>query len=232
MQRIKTCTAVLALLSLLLVTASFAASPEMNPNYHRATKLIGADVENSQGENLGDITDVVLDRTGRIEYAVLSFGGFLGLGEKYFAVPWAALRAEAGQRPGDRERYILNMDKERLKNAPGFDKNNWPDMADRSWAAQIYAFYGVPPSWEQRETRKPESITGPQGMPGNAIVAATVQNVDQNARLLTLKTTNNEVVELQAPAGMLNTLQAGDPVEVVIRKHSVAQPPAAGQPRQ
>src|SRR5919201_869381 len=67
----------------------------------RASKLIGADVENPSGQNLGDIKDIVLDpQTGQIAYAVLGFGGFLGMGEKYFAIPWTALSAKE-KRPGE-----------------------------------------------------------------------------------------------------------------------------------
>jgi sporulation protein YlmC with PRC-barrel domain/Cu/Ag efflux protein CusF len=207
--------------SLALVTASFA---EVNVGAYRGTKLIGADVENPQGEDLGNIEDIVVDpQTGRLQYAVLSFGGFMGLGEKYFAIPWEALKREAGQKPGDTERYVLNVDRERLKNAPGFDKNNWPNMADRSWAKTIYAFYDVTPYWEQRGARMQE-------MQSSATVAATVQKVDQSARLLTIKTSNNEVVEMQAPAEMLNTLQTGDRVEVVIHKHDMTPSPTTTPP--
>src|SRR5688572_27071093 len=103
---IKVSVAMISVLSLLLLaTMSFAQT--VNPSMYRASKLIGADVENPQGEDLGDIKDVVLDsQTGRIAYAVLTFGGFLGLGEKYYAVPFAALTPAPGERPGDQERYL------------------------------------------------------------------------------------------------------------------------------
>jgi hypothetical protein len=77
-------------------------------------------------------------RTGRVNYAVLSFGGFLGMGEKLFAVPWNALTLDTKN-----HRFILNVDKERLKSAPGFDKDHWPDMADPSWINQIHTYYGT-----------------------------------------------------------------------------------------
>lgn len=212
MQWMKTGTVMLALGSLLFTTVAFAV-PNMADNLYRGSKLIGADVENAQGENLGDIKDVVLNSRGHIEYAVLAFGGFMGMGEKYFAVPWAALKPAAGQKPADRDHYVLNyvlnMDKERLKNAPGFDKNNWPNMADRSWAKQIYAFYGVPSS-EQREAVLPGPTTG--------MVTATIQHVDPKSKIIRMRTANEETVELQAPTGLLGRLQDGDRVEVVIRK--------------
>jgi hypothetical protein len=164
-----------------------------------------------------------------VAYVVLAFGGFLGLGEKYFAVPWAALRPEAGQQPGDTERYVLNVDKERLKNAPGFDKNNWPNMADRSWAQQIHAFYGVSPYREQQEARRHEAVTSMAGMPSAAMITATIQHVDQSAKLIRMRTANNETIEMQAPAGLLSRLQDGDRVEVVIHKPAGATEPTTGK---
>jgi len=209
MRWIKTAAVIIAVCSLLFTTASFAAAPKLADDLHRASKIIGADIENPQGKNLGDIKDVVMDSQGQVRYAVLAFGGFLGMGEKYFAVPWTALTPAAGQQPGDRDRYVLNIDQERLKNAPGFDKNNWPNMADRSWGEQVFAYYGIPPYWEQREA----SMQG-----STATVAATVQNVDQTSKLLRIRTVNDEIIEFQAPAGLLSRLQDGDRVEVVIRK--------------
>lgn len=222
MKRMRTYTVMLAVASLLLTTVAFAAKDE-RADIYRASKVIGADVENPQGEKLGDIRDIVLDpATGRIRYAVLGAGGFLGLGEKYFAIPWTALTSKAGEK-GD---FILNVDKEKLKNAPGFDKDHWPNMADRSWAEQVYAYYGAKPYWEQ-EAGMHESTSGMQGTAGGPMITATIQNVDQNAKLLRMQTAENEVIELQAPAGLLNQLQAGDRVEVVIHKQEAAVPPAS-----
>jgi len=221
MKWMKTGAVMLALGSLLCTPVAFAA-PNMADNLYRGSKLIGADVENAQGENLGDIKDVVLNSRGHIEYAVLAFGGFMGMGEKYFAIPWAALKPTAGQKPADRDHYVLNMDKERLKNAPGFDKNNWPNMADRSWAEQIYAFYGVP-SRDQREVLLPGPTAGIAGMPSATMVTATIQQVDPNSKLIRMRTANEEVVEMQAPPGLLGQLQDGDRVEVVIRKSGPTQ---------
>ncbi|HKQ48671.1 MAG TPA: PRC-barrel domain-containing protein [Phycisphaerae bacterium] len=114
----------------------------------KATDVIGKNVENSQNENLGKIEDVVVDPdTGRIIYSVLSFGGFLGMGDKLFAVPFHALTLNAGN-----DKFILDMDKERLKNAQGFDKNNWPNMADSRWARETHEFYRVRPYWESDDS--------------------------------------------------------------------------------
>ena len=104
-----------------------------------AETLIGNDVCNQNGEDLGDITEIMLDTTtGNVCYAVLSFGGVFGIGSKLFAVPWSALKLDA-----EKKHFVLNMDKDRLNNAPGFDKDNWPNMADESWENKIHAYYGT-----------------------------------------------------------------------------------------
>ena len=81
--------------------------------------------------------------TGRVAYAVLSFGGVLKMGNKLFAIPWEALRLDA-----QNKQFILNVDKTRLENATGFDKDNWPDMADARFGTTIYQHYGFRPYWE------------------------------------------------------------------------------------
>jgi len=111
------------------------------PDLMGADTLIGNDVYNHNEEDLGDIKEIMLDvRSGRVSYAVLSFGGFLGMGEKLFAVPWNALTLDTVNK-----RFVLNVEKERLENAPGFDKDSWPNMADESWASEIHTFYGTKP---------------------------------------------------------------------------------------
>ena len=111
------------------------------PTLLGADTLIGNDVYNQQDEDLGDIKEIMLDtRTGRVGYAVLSFGGFLGMGEKLFAVPWSALTLDS-----ENKRFVLNVGKDRLKNAPGFDKDSWPNMADKTWADDVHAYYGTKP---------------------------------------------------------------------------------------
>jgi len=111
------------------------------PEIMGANTLIGNDVYNLKDENLGDIKEIMLDmRTGRVNYAVLSFGGFLGMGEKLFAVPWSALTLDT-----QNKRFTLNVEKDRLESAPGFDKDSWPNMADPSWAKSIHDYYGTKP---------------------------------------------------------------------------------------
>jgi sporulation protein YlmC with PRC-barrel domain len=109
------------------------------PGLMGATTLVGDDVCNPHGQDVGEIKEIMLDmRSGQIAYAVLSFGGFLGMGEKLFAVPWRALKLDT-----ENKRFVLNVDQDRLKDAPGFHKSNWPDMADQSWAREIHAYYGT-----------------------------------------------------------------------------------------
>jgi sporulation protein YlmC with PRC-barrel domain/nitrogen regulatory protein PII len=109
----------------------------------RASKLIGASVKNSAGEDLGKIEDIVMEPTGgRVRYAVLSFGGFLGVGDKWFAVPWRYMTIEFDKEKKDKFHFVYNVDKEKLKNAPGFDKNNWPDFGDSKWTLEIDTFFG------------------------------------------------------------------------------------------
>ena len=107
-----------------------------------AASLLGEKVVNMQEHNLGDIKEIMLVmRSGRVAYAVLVFGGFFGMGEKLFAVPWEALKLDTTN-----NRFVLAADKERLKAAPGFDAHAWPDMSDVAWARQIHTFYGTDPS--------------------------------------------------------------------------------------
>lgn len=114
------------------------------PQVMAADTLQGDKVVNFQGEQLGEIQDIMLDvPSGRIAYAVLSFGGVLGIGDKLFAIPWSALTLDA-----DRECFVLDIDKEQLKNAPGFDKDHWPSMADPTWGSDVHSFYNRRPYWE------------------------------------------------------------------------------------
>lgn len=112
------------------------------PRLMGADTLIGNDVYNLDNEDIGDIKEIMLNvANGDIEYAVLSFGSFLGMGEKLFAVPWSALKLDT-----ENKRFILNVDKERLKNAPGFDKDDWPDLADTTLTNDIHSYYGTKPN--------------------------------------------------------------------------------------
>jgi sporulation protein YlmC with PRC-barrel domain len=122
-----------------------------------AGTLAGDRVRNRAGEDLGKIEEIMIDlESGRVAYAVLSFGGFLGIGDKLFAVPWESLELNAAE-----HEFILDVDKQTLENAPGFDKDNWPDMADQTWGAQLHAHYGQEPYWssESDSSERPRSFT-------------------------------------------------------------------------
>src|SRR5580658_3335528 len=95
--------------------------------------VLGIQVINAQREDLGIIEDLVIDTwNNRIAYAILSFESAPGTAEKNFAIPWQALRFDLSEKVA-----VLNVHKDRLKNAPGFDKNNWPDMAHPSWGKRF-----------------------------------------------------------------------------------------------
>ena len=109
-----------------------------------ASDVKGHKVINKNAEDLGKIEDYMLDlETGRIAYAVLSFGGFLGMGEKLFAIPWSAFNVQLFEND---MRIVLNVDKEILKKAQGFDKSQLPlGYTDLS---SVYQYYGYKPYWQ------------------------------------------------------------------------------------
>lgn len=102
-----------------------------------ANTLKGDTIRNHAGEELGHLEEIVLDTdNGRIAYAVLAAGGFLGLGDKFFAIPWDMVSVDTESRE-----LILDVEKEKLKDAPGFDKDNWPGTSDRSYIDDVYRYY-------------------------------------------------------------------------------------------
>ena len=108
-----------------------------------AKSLIGTRVLNPKGENLGKLEDIVIEpEDGRVSFGIVSFGGFLGVGERLYAVPLQAMKTSPEERA-----FVLNVDKEKLKNAPGFDKDKWPDLSDRAYDTTVYTFYGSRPYW-------------------------------------------------------------------------------------
>jgi len=128
------------------------------PDVMDAATLIGDDVVNAQDEDLGKVESIMLDvQSGRVAYAVLSFGGFLGMGSKLFAIPWSALTLDT-----EEKRFILDVPKDKLENAPGFDKDHWPSMADQGWARDLHSYYDVSPYWEDdmETTRDPRTSAG------------------------------------------------------------------------
>jgi sporulation protein YlmC with PRC-barrel domain len=116
----------------------------MEAHIYSTSKLTGAEVLNPKGEKLGDIKDVMLDlESGHIAYAVLSFGGFLGFNDKYFAIPWGGIMVDVRN-----QRILVDVNKELLEKAPGFDKDNWPEQPDKAFVSEVHAYYGYRPYWE------------------------------------------------------------------------------------
>jgi sporulation protein YlmC with PRC-barrel domain len=103
-----------------------------------ATSLTGDKVVNGKDEDLGKIEDIMLDVvSGRVAYAVLSFGGFLGMGNKLFAIPWSAMRLDE-----EHKQFVLDVDKQTLETAPGFDKDHWPDLSSEEYARSVQSHWG------------------------------------------------------------------------------------------
>ena len=118
------------------------ANPNVNLKFLTAKSIIGDNVLNNQDEHLGTIHDIMLDvRSGKIEYYVIEFGGFLGIGEKFFAIPPTLLKVDP-----EHQVFRFNEKKETLKNAPGFDKNHWPETNDHKsdFVRQSWGFWEDP----------------------------------------------------------------------------------------
>lgn len=102
-----------------------------------ASSIIGDKVVNYEGENLGEVQEVMLHiDTGEVAYIVVSFGGFLGIGDKYFAIPLTAFEIDTANK-----QFKLNKSKEDLKDAPGFDKNNWPETGSDYWSGKTFTHF-------------------------------------------------------------------------------------------
>ena len=142
--------------------ATAAIHVQFPSQWMKASDIVGKDVRNAQNENLGKIEDLAVDPdNGRVIYGVLSFGGFLGLGDKLFALPFSSLTNLSA----DRHHFVLSIEKDRLKTAQGFDKKNWPNLADTRWATDVSTFYGQPVYWQSgssdyNRTRSDTNRTG------------------------------------------------------------------------
>ncbi len=144
----------------------------------KATDLIGRTVKNPENQDLGKVEDLAIDPDrGRIAYAVLSFGGFLGVGDKFFAIPWSSFEPRT-------DVLVLNVAKDKLKTAQGFDKSHWPDMADMRWATATHAFFGQSPYWEDEreprlaahETPQPERATAGRIARASDLIGKRIDN--------------------------------------------------------
>jgi len=111
----------------------------MKPTILSSSTLTGENVYNLKDESIGDIKDLMIDlNNAEVVYAVLSFGGFLGIGNKLFAIPLQAL-----QFSGKDDKIRLDVSKEKLENAPSFDKDNWPKTGDDEFVDSVYSHYNV-----------------------------------------------------------------------------------------
>ena len=103
-----------------------------------SNKVEGTAVYNRQGERLGSVYNFMVDkRSGQVEYAVMSFGGFLGIGDSYHPLPWKALTYDTGQGG-----YVVDLDKDRLQGAPSYQRSDTPDWSDPSYSRRIDDYYG------------------------------------------------------------------------------------------
>lgn len=108
-----------------------------------ADKVKGTAVFNGSGEKLGTVDDIMIDKlNGNVAYAVMSFGGFLGMGEKHHPLPWDLLNYDEAENG-----YVVNLSKEELEGAPTIDRGQTDRLLDRQYGESIYSYYGVPPYW-------------------------------------------------------------------------------------
>jgi sporulation protein YlmC with PRC-barrel domain len=122
-----------------LATSSSASAPS---HHFRASRIESMKVRNAAGEDIGKIKDLVIDfNSGKIQYAALDFGGLFGVGDKLFAVPWSSFTCVEGSGVRADRHLVLDISKEQLKNAPGFGKNHWPDVANPNWANEVDKYY-------------------------------------------------------------------------------------------
>ena len=132
----------IALLVVPLPGLAQASAPTMTPaerhdweRAHRVSKIIGSEVRNKSGEKIGDIRDLMVDGNGTIKLAIVSTGGFLGVGDRLHAVPWDVFAL------GPKDDHILDIDKAHLQAAPGFTSKTWPNLGDDHWMADNRRYY-------------------------------------------------------------------------------------------
>ena len=121
-----------------------------NPDFLSASTIKGDKVVNAAGDNIGKIEELMIDLdNGRVAYSVLSFGGFLGLGDKLFAIPWQALKLRLHDHA-----FLLDIPKDVLEKAEGFDKDNWPTT--REELSRSYTYYGYQTYWQTEASEEIE----------------------------------------------------------------------------
>ena len=114
------------------------------PNISSAATLSGYLVRNPEGEDLGCIEELMVDPdSGKVVYAVVSLGAYLGEGGRLFAIPWRMLALNANERV-----FVLETARDKLENAPWFSEDNWPDFADADWGHRVHTHFGLQPYWQ------------------------------------------------------------------------------------
>jgi len=120
----------------------------------RASKLMGMKIQNSRKESVGQIKDLVIDpATTRVQYVAVTYGGFLGLGDKLFAVPMAAIKVQTDPDNVDRVVLVLDVTKEQMNGDQGFDEQHWPNFSDSKFTGDLFRRYGVEDRWHHESNR-------------------------------------------------------------------------------
>lgn len=108
-----------------------------------ADKVEGTDVYNTAHEKLGTVKSLMIDKhSGKVAYAVMSFGGFLGIGDEYHPLPWQTLDYDT-----DQGGFVVDLDKKALEDAPRVRLDKAVDWEDRGWGEKVHDYYKVPPYW-------------------------------------------------------------------------------------
>ena len=120
----------------------------------RASKLIGMKLQNTAKENVGSVKDIVLNTsTGEVQYLAVTYGGFLGVGDKMFAVPMEAIKTQYDPNYPDQAMLILDVSKEQMNGAQGFDESHWPSFSDSNFTTDLYRRYKVERRWSRDSNR-------------------------------------------------------------------------------
>lgn len=161
-----------------------------HPRAVAADELEDAKLRSPDGKDLGSVSELIIDpASGRVAYAVVELGGFLGIGDSDFPVPWALFTPSG-------DGYVLNVPKDKLTNAPRFDEKNRPNMNDRQWAMAIHTYYGVSPYW-MRDSATLAAIAGSAG--GDASTGPMRQEVQRLSQ--EVARLNRELQQARGAAG-------------------------------
>lgn len=135
------------------------------PEVMAASTLACDKILSADGEQVGRVKEIMLDvQAGRIAYVVMSCGGFLGIGDRLLAIPWSALTLDT-----TRKCFLLSLSSERVKSAPGFDKDHWPSMAEHRWASTVHQYYGTTAANPTGAALAPTKSTSAQPVPAQRI---------------------------------------------------------------